>query len=131
MTELIRWDWENTHAPLGEEARKLFLPGGSAPKTGEIFRNAPLGHAFRLIAELGARAFYNGPVGEALLKTSRQLGGTMTAADLSEYDPEWVQPIATDYRGWKVYELPPNGQGIGTLEMLNIWRISLSASMIR
>jgi gamma-glutamyltranspeptidase len=76
--------------------------------------------AFRLIAELGARAFYNGAVGEALLKTSHQLGGTMTASDLRNYDVEWVQPISTDYRGWKVSELPPNGQGIGTLEMLNI-----------
>ncbi len=54
----------------------------AAPKVGEIFRNPQLGHAFRLIAELGARAFYDGAVGEALLKTSRQLGGTMTAADL-------------------------------------------------
>jgi gamma-glutamyltranspeptidase/glutathione hydrolase len=120
VTELIQWDWENTNRRLGDDGQKLYLPNGAAPKVGEIFRNAPLGHAFRLIAELGARAFYDGPVGEALLKTSRQLGGTMAAADLSEYDPEWVQPVSTDYRGWKVSELPPNGQGIGTLEMLNI-----------
>ena len=73
-----------------------------------------------MISELGARAFYDGPVGEALLKTSRELRGTMTASDLREYQPEWVQPISTAYRGWKVSELPPNGQGIGTLEMLNI-----------
>ncbi len=120
VTELIQWDWENTNSPLTDEARKLFLPNGSAPKVGEIFRNPQLGHAFRLIAELGARAFYGGPVGEALLKTSSELGGTMTAADLRDYDAEWVQPISTDYRGWKVSELPPNGQGVGTLEMLNI-----------
>jgi gamma-glutamyltranspeptidase / glutathione hydrolase len=120
VTELIQWDWENTNSRLTDDARKLYLPNGSAPKVGEIFRNPQLGHTFRLIAELGARAFYDGPVGEALLKTSRALGGTMTSADLSEYDPEWVQPISTNYRGWKVSELPPNGQGIGTLEMLNI-----------
>ena len=120
VTELIQWDWENTNSRLSDDARKLYLPNGAAPKVGEIFRNAPLGHALHLIAELGARAFYEGSVGEALLKTSRQLGGTMTGADLSEYDAEWVQPISTDYRGWKVSELPPNGQGIGTLEMLNI-----------
>ena len=120
VTELIQWDWENTNSRLSDDARKLYLPNGSAPKVGEIFRNPQLGHAFRLIAELGARAFYSGPVGQALLKTSGQLGGTMTAADLSDYDAEWVQPISTDYRGWKVSELPPNGQGIGTLEMLNI-----------
>jgi gamma-glutamyltranspeptidase/glutathione hydrolase len=120
VTEQIQWDWENTNSRLTDNARKLYLPNGAAPKVGEIFHNAPLGHALRLIAEQGAAAFYAGPVGEALLKTSRELGGTMTAADLSEYDPEWVQPISTDYRGWKVSELPPNGQGIGTLEMLSI-----------
>jgi len=120
VTEQIQWDWENTNSRLTGDARRVFLPNGSAPKVGEIFRNPQLGHAFRLIAETGARAFYDGPVGEAVLKTSQQLGGTMTAADLSEYQPEWVQPISTDYRGWKVSELPPNGQGIGTLEMLNI-----------
>jgi gamma-glutamyltranspeptidase len=100
VTELIQWDWENTNSRLGDDARKLHLPNGAAPKVGEIFRNAPLGHALCLIAELGARAFYDGPVGEALLKTSAQLGGTLTAADLSEFDAEWVQPISTDYRGW-------------------------------
>ena len=120
VTELIQWDWENTNSRLNDDGRKLYLPNGNAPKVGQIFRNPQLGHAFRLIAELGSRAFYDGPVGEALLKTSAQLGGTMTAADLREYDAEWVQPISTDYRGWKVSELPPNGQGIGTLEMLNI-----------
>jgi len=120
VTEQIQWDWENTNSRLTGDARRVFLPNGSAPKVGEIFRNPQLGHAFRLIAETGARTFYDGPVGEAVLKTSQQLGGTMTAADLSEYQPEWVQPISTDYRGWKVSELPPNGQGIGTLEMLNI-----------
>jgi gamma-glutamyltranspeptidase / glutathione hydrolase len=120
VTELIQWDWENTNARLGDDARKLYLPNGAPPKVGEIFRNPQLGRALRLIAELGARAFYAGPVGESLLETSRKLGGTLSAADLSEYEPEWVQPISTDYRGWKVSELPPNGQGIGTLEMLNI-----------
>jgi len=120
VTELIQWDWENSNSPLSDEARKLYLPNGAAPKVGEIFRNPQLGRAFRLIAQLGARALYDGPVGEALLATSRQLGGTLMPADLSEYEPEWVRPISTDYRGWKVFELPPNGQGIGTLEMLNI-----------
>lgn len=120
LTEFIQWDWENTNARLTDGGRKLYLPHGRAPKVGEIYRNPELGHALRLIADLGAKAFYSGPVGEALLKTSRQFGGTMTQADLAEYQPEWVQPISTDYRGWKVSELPPNGQGIGTLEMLNI-----------
>lgn len=122
VTELIQWDWDNSSGKLtsDDNARAVYLPNGRAPKVGEIYRNPQLGHALRLIAELGAAAFYSGPVGEAILKTSHHYGGTMTAEDLRDYQPEWVQPISTDYRGWKVYELPPNGQGIGTLEMLNI-----------
>ncbi len=122
VTELIQWDWENAGSyKLGDEnARKVLLPGGSAPKVGQIFKNPELGHAFRLIAKLGAVAFYGGPIGEALLKTSNRLGGTLTAEDLRDFKSEWVEPISTTYRDWKVFELPPNGQGIGTLEMLNI-----------
>jgi len=72
------------------------------------------------VASGGADAYYRGPIAKAILRTSDKLGGAMASADLSEYQAEWVQPISTDYRGWKVYELPPNGQGMATLEMLNI-----------
>ena len=120
VTELIQWEWENSSVNLQDEARVVYLPSGAAPRVGEIFRNPQLGRAFRLIAELGARALYRGPIGDAILKTSRRYGGTMTADDLREYQSEWVQPISTNYRGWQVYGLPPNGQGIGTLEMFNI-----------
>jgi gamma-glutamyltranspeptidase/glutathione hydrolase len=120
VTELIQWDWENSNYKLDDEGARLYLPNGAAPKVGEIFRNPQLAHSFRLISELGARAFYSGPIGEAILKTSRRLTGMLTADDLREYQSEWVEPISTEYRGWKVYQLPPNGQGIGTLEMLNI-----------
>jgi len=120
VTELIQWEWDNSASNLLDDARGVYLPNGAAPKIGEIFRNPQLAHAFTLIAELGARAVYSGPIGEAILRTSRKYGGMMTAEDLREYQSEWVEPISTTYRGWKVYELPPNGQGIGTLEMLNI-----------
>jgi gamma-glutamyltranspeptidase/glutathione hydrolase len=120
VTELIQYDWAHGSYKLDENARHVFLPGGSAPQVGEMFRNPEVEHALRLVADLGAAAFYSGPVGEAILNTSKRLGGTMTADDLREYQPEWVEPISTAYRGWKVYELPPNGQGVGTLEMLNI-----------
>src|ERR1700730_763555 len=120
VTELIQYDWEHGGYKLDDNARRVFLPNGKAPEVGQIFRNPELGHAYRLIAELGAAAFYGGPIGEAILKTSSRLGGTMTAGDLRDYQPEWVEPLSIDYRGWKVYQLPPNGQGVGTLEMLNI-----------
>lgn len=121
VTELIQWDWESSAYKIRDDPNaKFLLPNGSAPKVGQIFKNPELGHAYRLIAQLGAAAFYSGPIGEALLKTSHRLGGTMTAEDLRDFRSEWVEPISTEYRGWKVFELPPNGQGIGTLMMLNI-----------
>ena len=120
VTEQIQWDWDNASSKLEDEARRVFLPNGSAPKVGEIFKNPELGKALRLIANGGADAFYQGPIAEAILKTSHKLGGTMEADDLREFQSEWVQPISIDYRGWKVYQLPPNSQGVGMLEMLNI-----------
>ena len=102
------------------EAARVLLPGGQAPKTGEVFRNPDMARALRLLAEKGPDVFYKGEIAQAILKTSQHLGGTMTAEDLASYSPEWVTPISTEYRGWKVYELPPNGQGMAALEMLNL-----------
>jgi gamma-glutamyltranspeptidase/glutathione hydrolase len=122
VTELIAWDWEHSESKLrgDDNARNVYLIDGRAPKEGEIFRNPGLGKAYRLIAEGGAKAYYRGPIRDAILKTSKRLEGTFAPADFEEFKPEWVEPIATDYRGWKVFQLPPNGQGIGTIEMLNI-----------
>jgi gamma-glutamyltranspeptidase/glutathione hydrolase len=117
VTELIAASW---HGTLNEAARKIYLQNGKAPKTGEVFRNPRLAAALRLIANDGEAAFYRGPIAKAILAASNELGGTMKAGDLSEFGSEWVTPISTEYRGWKVYELPPNGQGIAALQMLNI-----------
>jgi gamma-glutamyltranspeptidase/glutathione hydrolase len=103
-----------------EESARLFLPGGKPPQEGDIFRNPEMARALRLVAEKGPDAFYKGEIAAAILKTSQRLGGTMTAEDLASFSSEWVQPISIDYRGWRVYELPPNGQGMAALEMLNI-----------
>jgi gamma-glutamyltranspeptidase/glutathione hydrolase len=102
------------------ESARVFMPGGKAPETGEVFRNPDVAHAFQLIAEQGETAFYKGEIAKAILKTSDVLGGTMTADDLASYAAEWVEPVHTTYRDWTVYELPPNGDGIAALEMLNI-----------
>jgi gamma-glutamyltranspeptidase / glutathione hydrolase len=101
-------------------AMRVFLPAGRPPAEGDIFRNPDLAAAYRLLAAEGSAAFYTGPIGAAILETSQELGGTMTPEDLACYSPEWVQPISTEYRGWRVFELPPNGQGMAALEMLNI-----------
>ncbi len=122
VTEWIHGYWKESTGKLSADAasRRLFLPGGEPPAVGQVFRNAELAKALRLVAEQGAEAFYEGPIAEAILATSKRLGGAFDAADLSEFEAEWVAPISTRYRGWTVYELPPNGQGIAALEMLNI-----------
>jgi gamma-glutamyltranspeptidase/glutathione hydrolase len=102
------------------ESKHVFLPSGKGLHTGELFKNPDMARAFRLVAELGPDAFYKGEIAAAILKTSEHLGGTMTAQDLASYSSEWVEPLSIDYRGWRVYELPPNGQGMAALEMLNI-----------
>jgi len=101
-------------------SERTFLPDGKVPQVGDIFRNPAMGRAFRLIADQGRDAFYKGEIAAAILKTSERLGGTMTAEDLASFSSEWVTPISIDYRGWRVFELPPNGQGMAALEMLNI-----------
>jgi gamma-glutamyltranspeptidase/glutathione hydrolase len=102
------------------ESMRVFFPGGKAPLEGDLFRNPGMAHAFRLVAERGPETIYKGEIAAAILKTSRSLGGSMTAEDLAAFSSEWVQPISVDYRGWRVYEMPPNGQGMAALEMLNI-----------
>jgi len=107
-----------------EEAQRLFLPHGKVPEVGEMFSNPDLAKTLRLIAEKGPQVFYRGEIAQNILKTSSALGGTMQADDLSEFSSEWVEPLSIDYRGWRVYELPPNGQGMAALEMLNIMATS-------
>jgi gamma-glutamyltranspeptidase/glutathione hydrolase len=124
VTEIIQGSWKDPVSleklQPGEESSRLFLPDGKPPQVGQLFRNPGMAKAFRLIADKGRDAFYKGEIAQAILSTSRRQGGTMTAEDLAAFSAEWVTPISTDYRGWKVYELPPNGQGMAALEMLNI-----------
>ena len=103
-----------------EAAAKLYLPGDRAPKTGEIFKNEELAGSLQQIAEHGRDAYYKGEIARKILATEKARGGTMMEEDLSKFSAEWVEPISTTYRDWTVYELPPNGQGLAALEMLNI-----------
>lgn len=122
VTEIIHETWHEESAKIAADlnGRRVYMHNGETPKLGELFRNPALAAAMELIANQGAAAFYQGAIAKAILKTSQRLGGKMDAADLSEFSSEWVQPLSTVYHGWKVYELPPNGQGVGPLEMLNI-----------
>src|SRR5882724_2414266 len=103
-----------------EAAAKTYLPQDHAPKVGEIFRNSDLAASLQQVANHGRDGFYKSEIAAKILETMKRHGGTMTAQDLSEYSSEWVEPISTTYRDWTVYEMPPNGQGLAALEMLNI-----------
>jgi gamma-glutamyltranspeptidase/glutathione hydrolase len=122
VSDVIAAHWEGLTNKLGCEpgAEDLYLPDGRAPRPGEVFRNPELAASLRRIAAHGRNGFYEGATADAILAISTAKGGTMTASDLRELGVEWVDPISTTYRGWTVYELPPNTQGIAALMMLNL-----------
>jgi len=122
VTEMVAADWEESEGKLAatRNASATFLPNGRPPRAGELFRDPELAHSLELIASGGRDAFYKGEIARDTVAASSKIGGTMTAADFAEFSSEWVEPISTTYHGWTVYEIPPNGQGIAVLEMLNI-----------
>jgi gamma-glutamyltranspeptidase/glutathione hydrolase len=122
VPELIASFWHGSVDWISKdpEARRIYLPGGKPPVLGQVFQNPDLAKALRLVALNGPDAFYKGEIARAILSTSQSLGGTIAADDLAAFSPEWVEPISSTYRDWTVYELPPNGQGMAALEMLNI-----------
>jgi len=122
VPELDAEDWAGSEKELAgdKNAAATFLINGHAPRVGEVFRNPDLARSLELIAGGGRDVFYKGDIASRIVATSSRLGGTMTAEDLAEFSSEWVEPISTTYHGWTVYEIPPNGQGIAALIMLNI-----------
>jgi gamma-glutamyltranspeptidase/glutathione hydrolase len=100
--------------------KETYATAGEKPAAGDLFKNPGLGESFRMIASRGRDGFYKGKLAENMVKFLREQGGAHTLEDFAEFEPEWVEPISTTYRDWKVYELPPNGQGIAALAMLNI-----------
>jgi gamma-glutamyltranspeptidase/glutathione hydrolase len=114
------WTRDVNTVRVSENAARTFLISDRPPRAGEIFRNPDLAWSYKQLAAQGRDAFYKGEIARRILDTSRRHDGPMTAKDLAEYSSEWVEPISTTYRDWTVYELPPNGQGIAALEMLNI-----------
>ena len=114
------WAAGETLLRTDPNATKTFLPDGRAPHVGEIFRNPDLAWAYRQIVQSGGKAFYEGAIAERLVQFSQSKGGTLQTEDFREFSAEWVEPISTTYRGWTVYEIPPNGQGIAALTMLNL-----------
>jgi gamma-glutamyltranspeptidase/glutathione hydrolase len=114
------WAASVDHLRTDENATKIYLPQDRPPKVGEVFSNPDLAVSLQAIASQGRNAFYKGEIAAKILDAMKRHGGTMASQDLAEYSAEWVEPISTTYRDWTVYEMPPNGQGLAALEMLNV-----------
>jgi gamma-glutamyltranspeptidase/glutathione hydrolase len=126
LTERIQGDWRSydnfyvQNLRRDPESSKVFLRDGQAPPVYSIFRNPDLARAYELLAEDGPNAFYRGPIGRAIVRRMNAGGAEWKMSDLSSFRSQWVNPIATNYQGYDVYEMPPQTQGFATLEMLNI-----------
>jgi len=122
VSEIIAWQWADSAPALARDAlaAEVFLPGGRAPRPGEVFSNPALARTLDTLAREGASAFYRGTIARTIAADMKRRGGLLTEADLAAHRSDWVEPISTTYRGHEVVELPPNTQGITALEMLNI-----------
>jgi gamma-glutamyltranspeptidase/glutathione hydrolase len=122
VTPVIAGDWLGQEAVLArdEGARATFLVNGHAPKAGDWFRNPDLARTLRQVAAEGPNALYGGPLGRRIVDHVKTLGGFLTLDDLKANRPTWVTPISTTFKGYRVWEMPPNNQGVAVLEMLKI-----------
>ena len=122
VAEVVARYWEENEDVLrgNEAAKRTFLPEGRPPRSGEIFYQRDLAATLSAVAEGGADAFYDGQIAHSIVRSIRDAGGYLSEEDLAAHESSWVEPISTEYRGVLVYEIPPPGQGVAALEMLNI-----------
>jgi len=122
VTPVISGDWAGQRTILAndEGARATFLVEGEPPKAGDWFRNPDMANSLRQIAKEGPAALYGGTLGQKIIAHVQKLGGFLTLDDLKKNQPTWVTPISTMFKGYRVWELPPNNQGVAVLEMLRI-----------
>jgi gamma-glutamyltranspeptidase/glutathione hydrolase len=122
VTELIAYYLQASARRFGSypNFNDTYTLGGKALEKGDIFRNPALANTYRLLAEKGRDAFYKGPIAWSIGAFIKDQGGFLSEADLAAHRSEWVEPVSVNYRGYDVWELPPNGQGIAALQMLNI-----------
>jgi len=122
VTELIAY-YMNLSVPFlskYEGFAEVFAPNGKAPIKGEIFRNPALANTFKKIVKGGREAFYKGDIARTIAQYMKEQGGFITYEDMASHTSEWVDPVSTNYRGYDVWEIPPNGQGIAALQILNL-----------
>jgi gamma-glutamyltranspeptidase/glutathione hydrolase len=122
IAEIVAAEWNGSRRALERvpTTAATFLPEGRAPRKGEIFRNPNLAASLRLIARDGRDAYYRGPIAKEIDAYSQSVDGLLRAGDLANHSSTWVEPVSTNYRGYDVWELPPNGQGIAVLQILNL-----------
>jgi gamma-glutamyltranspeptidase/glutathione hydrolase len=122
VTPIISRDWTDAEETLvlDSSAKATFMPSGHAPVPGEWFRNADYARTLREVASGGAKELYGGALGQRIVKRVHDLGGFLTLEDLKANKPTWVTPISVVFKGYRIWELPPNNQGVATLEMLKI-----------
>lgn len=122
VSPIIAAGWAKSSKAFADKPgfRDVFMPGGRAPAEGEIFRNPALARTLERLAGAGQAAFYRGPIANALVRYSDAHGGCFTMRDFEEHRSTWDQPIHASYRGYEVHELPPPGQGLAVLQMLNM-----------
>ena len=122
VSEIIAGQWKEVETMLGRDpnAAKTFLINGKAPAPGDVFRNPALADSLEQIAKGGRDAFYKGAIAQTIAAEMERRHGLITLKDLADHHSDWIEPVSTTYRGYQVLELPPNTQGVATLEMLNI-----------
>jgi len=122
LSELIAYYWNRSVPFLKkyEGFKETFMPNGRAPKKGEVFKNPNLANSLEKIAKGGRDVFYKGELAKTMDAFMKRVGGFLSYQDLASHKSEWVEPVSTNYRGYDVWELPPNGQGIAALQILNI-----------
>ena len=122
VTELIAYYLERSSSVFEdyENFSSVWMPSGATPKKGEIFKNPLLAKTYQAIAKTNGQSFYEGSTAAEIIKILNENGNPMSLSDLRNFSPEWVEPVSTNYRGYDVWELPPNGQGIAALQILNI-----------
>jgi len=121
VTELIAHYWTSARfLSRYPNVKEVYMPGGKPPAKGEIFKNPYLASTLEHIAEGGRDAFYKGEIAKTIDVFMKEQGGFLSYEDLASHSSEWVEPVSTNYRGYDVWELPPNGQGIAALQILNI-----------
>ncbi|HSG70645.1 MAG TPA: gamma-glutamyltransferase, partial [Planctomycetaceae bacterium] len=122
VPEVIAGYWKGSAESLAKwhDSAKTYLPDGKPPAEGELFRNPFLGWSYKQIAQHGRDAFYTGEIAQEIVASSEAIGGFLSAKDLADHTSDWINPVSTNYRGYDVWELPPPGQGIAALQMLNV-----------